>query len=63
MMLVVALAYVVFGYRPAGEPNAEWWLTRPLWIVLPFLGTFPLLIGYQKNLSRDSRGISDDATI
>jgi hypothetical protein len=49
---VVALGYVIFGYRPPGEPNLEWWLTRPVWIVLPFLATLPLMLGYQRSLAQ-----------
>ena len=62
MAIVVALAYVTVGYRPPGEPNLEWWLTRPLWIVLPFLATLPLLFAYRRGLNRprdvaDSEGL------
>lgn len=64
MALVVALGYVVFGYRPPGEPNAEWWLTRPAWIVLPFLATLPLIVGYRRGVARGSaEGIVDDAMV
>lgn len=59
MAVVVGVAYVVFGYRPPGEPNLEWWLTRPLWIVLPFLATLPLLIGYRKSVTKESRAVTD----
>jgi peptidoglycan/LPS O-acetylase OafA/YrhL len=52
MALVVVLGFVVFGYRPPGEPNLEWWLTRPVWIVLPFFATLPLVAGYRRSLIR-----------
>lgn len=54
MAAVVALGWVVFGYRPPAEPNLEWWVTRPLWIGVPFLATWPLLCLYRR-LRRGAR--------
>lgn len=51
MAVVVAVAYAAFGYRPPAEPNLEWWLTRPLWIVLPLIATLPFLNVYRRVLA------------
>jgi peptidoglycan/LPS O-acetylase OafA/YrhL len=63
MAVVVALGYLLFGYRPPGRPNAEWWLTRPLWIVLPFLATLPFLIGYRRSVGVTSTETVEDAAV
>lgn len=47
MAIAIALIFLAFDYLPPGEPNAEWWLTRPLWLLAPALGTYPFLLLYQ----------------
>jgi len=46
MAIAVVLIFVVFGYLPPGEPTAEWWLSRPLWLIAPALATYPFLLLY-----------------
>lgn len=48
MAIVVALAFALFGYVPPSEPTTEWWLTRPLWLLAPFLATWPILTAYRR---------------
>ncbi|MDH3499922.1 MAG: acyltransferase [Acidimicrobiia bacterium] len=51
MAVVVALAFVLFRYVPPTQPTFEWWLTRPLWLIAPFLATWPLLAAYRRLLA------------
>jgi peptidoglycan/LPS O-acetylase OafA/YrhL len=48
MAVVVALAFALFEYVPPAEPTTEWWLTRPLWLIGPALGTYPMLVAYRR---------------
>ena len=46
MAIVVAVLFVAAGYLPPAEPTAEWWLTRPLWLLAPLAATYPFLRMY-----------------
>ena len=46
MALAIAAIFLIFNYLPPSEPNAEWWLSRPLWLVAPALCTYPFLVLY-----------------
>lgn len=48
MAVVVAIAFVAFGYRPPSRPSLEWWLTRPLWVIGPAVCTYPFLALYRR---------------
>lgn len=48
MALALALLFLVLDYRPPADPTPEWWLTRPLWLVLPAICTYPFLVAYRK---------------
>ena len=54
MAIAIAVVFLVFNYRPPPAPTAEWWLTRPLWFVLPLIGTYPLLVLFRKVTNRSS---------
>jgi hypothetical protein len=41
--IVVAVLFVAFDYLPPAEPTTEWWLTRPIWLLLPLVATYPFL--------------------
>lgn len=62
MAIVVALSYAIFGYRPPAEPNLEWWLSRPVWIVLPFIATLPFLTVYRRTSEPAPRPDLEGAT-
>ncbi len=47
MAIVVAVLFVAVGYLPPAEPTAEWWLTRPLWLLAPLVATYPFLRVYE----------------
>ena len=47
MAIAIAVIFLVFDYLPPSEPTAEWWLTRPLWLIGPALATYPFLLLYQ----------------
>jgi peptidoglycan/LPS O-acetylase OafA/YrhL len=57
MALVVVGAVALFGYRPPSQPDLEWWLTRPVWIVLPFLATWPFLAVFRRTGSQESEAL------
>ncbi len=40
--LAMGLA-MAFGYRPPPQPTLDWWLQRPLWLVLPLAFTAPVI--------------------
>lgn len=52
MAAVVALFDVLLDYRPPSQPTLEWWITRPLWLVLPALATWPIIAAY-RHLTHD----------
>jgi peptidoglycan/LPS O-acetylase OafA/YrhL len=60
MAIAVAVIYLVFDYLPPGEPTAEWWLTRPLWLVAPALATYPFLVLYSKAGARKKPRVGAD---
>lgn len=59
MAVVVAVAVGLLGYRLPAEPTPSWWASRPIWIIGPFLATWPLLAVYRRHLDRQrtSRGV------
>jgi hypothetical protein len=44
------------------EPNLDWWLSRPLWIVLPFIATLPFLTVYRRTSEPAPRPDLEGAT-
>lgn len=62
MAIIVALADGVFNYRPPWQPTLEWWITRPLWIALPALATWPIIRIYRW-VSGDSGMAIDPAEV
>ncbi|MDJ0954212.1 MAG: acyltransferase family protein [Acidimicrobiia bacterium] len=56
MALAIVVIFVATDYLPPAEPNAEWWLTRPIWLIAPALATYPFLVLYARVTEpRDSR--------
>lgn len=55
MALAIALLYLVFGYLPPSEPDLEWWLTRPLWLLLPLVCTLPIIYLFSGRVTRRQR--------
>jgi hypothetical protein len=53
--LAVAAVYGLTRYVPPAEANAEWWLQRPLWLVLPALFTAPIIAALGRVLTRRRR--------
>jgi hypothetical protein len=53
--LAVAAVYGLTRYVPPGEANAEWWLQRPLWLVLPALFTAPIIAALSRAFTRPQR--------
>lgn len=63
MAIAIVLIYLAFDYLPPGQPDAEWWLTRPLWFFAPALCTYPFLRLYQfVTRSKPERGATVDLT-
>lgn len=52
MAVAVAVIFLTTGYRPPATPSVEWWLTRPLWLIAPAIGTYPFLVGYRRFTAR-----------
>jgi len=52
--LAVAAVYGLTRYLAPEEPNLEWWLQRPLWLVLPALFTAPIIAVSARVLARRS---------
>jgi hypothetical protein len=45
----IALAVVIaLGYRPADTPTLDWWLQRPIWLILPLAFTWPVILVFGK---------------
>ncbi len=61
MAIAIALIFVAFDYLPPDEPNAQWWLTRPLWLLAPAAATYPFLLAYQ--LATRRRQAAHGATV
>ena len=63
MAIAIALTFLATGYLPPGEPNGEWWLTRPLWFVAPAAATYPFLLLYKgATRKREDKGATVDLT-
>lgn len=63
MAIAIAIIFVAFGYVPPDEPTAEWWLTRPLWLIAPALATYPFLLLYRVvTTRRQESGATVDLT-
>jgi peptidoglycan/LPS O-acetylase OafA/YrhL len=62
MAIAVAVIFVVFGYVPPPEPDLEWWLTRPLWLLAPFVATLPLIGLYHRTFGRTGHESAPAAT-
>ncbi len=61
MAIAIVIIFLAFDYLPPGEPNTEWWLTRPLWFLAPALATYPFLTLYQlATRSKADRGATVD---
>ena len=56
LALTLAFLVLVFGYFPPPEPNLEWWLTRPLYVILPALFTAPLIYLFGGRMTKKQRG-------
>jgi len=50
--VALTVIFVTTGYLPPGESNAEWWLTRPLWLIGPAVATWPMLVAYRRLVGR-----------
>ena len=55
LALTLAFLLLVFGYFPPPEPNLEWWLTRPLYVILPALFTAPLIYLFGGRMTKKQR--------
>ena len=55
MAIAIAAGYLLFRYVPPGEPNVEWWLTRPVWLIASFAATLPLIAVYHRTFGRPRR--------
>ena len=55
LAITLALLVLVFGYFPPPEPNLEWWLTRPLYVILPALFTAPLIYLFGGRMTKKQR--------
>ena len=53
MAVAIAVVFLVFGYRPPGQPSLEWWATRPLWLLAPAAATYPFLVAYGRLTNRE----------
>lgn len=53
MAIAIVALFGLFRYLPPGEPNLEWWLTRPLWLVAPAIATLPILALYHRTVGRE----------
>lgn len=64
MAMAVAIVYVTFNYLPPGEPDLEWWLSRPLWFIAPAAVTYPFLLAYSRltGHGRERKGADELAT-
>lgn len=61
MAIAIAVLFLVFEYLPPDEPNAEWWLTRPLWLLAPAAATYPFLLLYSRlSHRRQASGAAED---
>jgi surface polysaccharide O-acyltransferase-like enzyme len=46
--IALTLILWITDYLPADESSAEWWLTRPLWLIAPAIATWPILLAYRR---------------
>lgn len=53
MAVAVAVIYWSTGYLPPAEADLEWWLTRPLWLIAPAVGTYPFLVAFNRLTRRE----------
>jgi hypothetical protein len=60
MAIAIAIIFAVFDYLPPAEPNAEWWLSRPLWLIAPAVATYPFLRLYAKMTGRRTKPVGAD---
>ncbi len=60
MAMVIAALFVVFDYLPPDEPNIEWWISRPLWLIGPALATYPFLLLFTKVSGRRKDPVGAD---
>ncbi len=54
MAFAVTALFLAFDHLPPAEPTAAWWLSRPLWLIAPALGTYPFLIAYRILTKRET---------
>lgn len=55
MAIAIGLLYLLFGYLPPSTPDLAWWLTRPLWLLLPLLCTLPIIYLFSGRVTRKQR--------
>ena len=51
----MTVVYLVANYVPPALANSEWWMQRPLWLVLPALFTLPILAVFARRLTPKQR--------
>jgi len=50
--LAVTAVYLIFGYAPPSVANTEWWVQRPLWLLLPGLLVVPVILAFSRRAPR-----------
>ena len=50
--LAVTAVYLIFGYAPPAVANPEWWVQRPLWLLLPGLFVVPVILIFSRQAPR-----------
>jgi len=61
MAIAISAVWLIFRYAPPPEPTAEWWLTRPVWLALAALGTWPFLMLFRAITTRSNSAVTTEA--